>query len=51
VAVILENAGGGGGTVAAPVARKFIDDYFARTKALRPQPGESDATQEGKIKP
>lgn len=51
VAVILENAGGGGGTVAAPVARKFIDDYFARAKAIQPQPGESESTQKGKIKP
>lgn len=37
VAVILEHAGHGG-SAAGPVARKFIDAYFARTKALQPQP-------------
>jgi penicillin-binding protein 2 len=37
VAVILENAGGGG-AVAAPVARKFIDAYFARKNSPPPRP-------------
>jgi len=50
VAVILEHAGHGG-AAAAPVARKFIDAYFARTKALQPQPEESEATKAEKIKP
>ncbi|MDA8125801.1 MAG: penicillin-binding protein 2 [Deltaproteobacteria bacterium] len=34
VAVILENAGHGG-SAAGPVARKFIDAYFAKKKALQ----------------
>ena len=50
VAVILENAGGGGG-VAAPVARKFIDAYFDRMKAIQPKPQESKAIEEEKPNP
>jgi len=50
VAVILENAGGGG-AVAAPVARKFIDAYFDRMKAIQPKPQESKAIEEEKPNP
>jgi penicillin-binding protein 2 len=50
VAVILEHAGHGG-SAAAPVARKFIDAYFDRMKAIQPQPQESEANSEEKIKP
>ncbi|MBM4315485.1 MAG: penicillin-binding protein 2, partial [Deltaproteobacteria bacterium] len=50
VAVILENAGGGG-SVAAPVARKFIDAYFDRMKAIQPKPEESKAIKEEKTNP
>jgi penicillin-binding protein 2 len=50
VAVILEHAGGGG-AVAAPVARKFIDAYFDRLKAVQPDPQENEATGEEKKEP
>jgi penicillin-binding protein 2 len=50
VAIILENAGGGG-AVAAPVARKFIDAYFDRMKVIQPKPRDSEATGEENIKP
>jgi penicillin-binding protein 2 len=50
VAVILEHAGGGG-AVAAPAARKFIDAYFDRMKAAQPKPQESEATGTESIKP
>jgi penicillin-binding protein 2 len=50
VAVILEHAGHGG-SAAAPVARKFIDAYFDRMKAIQPQSQESEANSEEKIKP
>jgi penicillin-binding protein 2 len=50
VAVILENAGGGG-AVAAPVARKFIDAYFDRMKVIQPKPPESEATGEENRRP
>ena len=50
VAVILEHAGQGG-SAAAPVARKFIDAYFDRMKAIQHQPEESEATKEEKITP
>ena len=50
VAVILEHAGHGG-SAAAPVARKFIDAYFNRMKAIQPQPQESEANSKEKIKP
>jgi penicillin-binding protein 2 len=44
VAVILENAGGGG-AVAAPVARKFIDAYFAQKKT--PPPAQVSVNDRG----
>ncbi|OHE33217.1 MAG: hypothetical protein A3J94_01370 [Syntrophus sp. RIFOXYC2_FULL_54_9] len=50
VAVILEHAGHGG-SAAAPVARKFIDAYFDRMKAIHPKPPESEATGEEKTTP
>jgi penicillin-binding protein 2 len=50
VAVILENAGGGG-SVAAPVARKFIDAYFDRMKVIQTKPRDSEATGAENIKP
>jgi penicillin-binding protein 2 len=50
VAVILEHAGHGG-SAAAPVARKIIDTYFARKKAMQTQPWDSNAGSGGKSKP
>jgi penicillin-binding protein 2 len=42
VAVILENAGHGG-AMAAPVARKVIETYFARKQLPKTQPGAQEA--------
>ena len=52
VAVILENAGHGG-AVAAPVARKIIDAYFAKKKMIQnpTQPQRDDVRLQEKQKP
>ncbi|MBU0575057.1 MAG: penicillin-binding protein 2, partial [Proteobacteria bacterium] len=52
VAVILENAGHGG-AVAAPVARKIIDAYFAKKKMIQNQtePQRDDVRLQEKQKP
>ncbi len=48
VAVIMEHAGHGG-SVAAPVARKIIDAYFAQKKAAPVQPQVIEARREGSV--